>query len=144
MLLLQETMMTNEARVDEVDEANDSDGESMSQRVSRVLLAFSYGSKVQSMREILLPRGIHSMSDLLNSSRSVRLLSELSEFERASFPLQRAVFVGMIYDEETLQCTRYFTCRTSLSSRNRAFDKFDWTAAWCIMHVNLSEWCPEL
>lgn len=114
---------------------------SVSHRLGHVLLAFSRASKVQTLRVVVLPRGVHSLEDFTRSIRPIRELSELSEYEQTVFPLRQNKFVGTIYDERRLCCTNYYTCQTELESRQKVVWSFDWTAAWCIEEVDLCELC---
>lgn len=114
---------------------------SVSHRLGHVLLAFSRASKVQTLRVVVLPRGVHSLEEFMRSVRPTLELSKLSEYEQTVFPLQQNKFVGTIYDEQRLRCTNYYTCQTELESRQKVLWSFDWTAAWCVEEVDLCELC---
>lgn len=116
--------------------------EKASHCVAHVLLAFGAGSNVRWMRKVVLPTGVHTIEQFHKSRlRVVRQWDELDDAQRQRFPLQRATFVGIVYDDVSQECTLYYTCRTDERSRKAAPFDFDWLCAWCMERVDLCDLC---
>lgn len=113
-----------------------------SHKVAHVLLAFGTAHHVQCVREVILPTGVQNIEEFHKSGqRMVRMLSELSEEHQRRFPLRRAKFIGIVYDESVRCATIFYTCCTDDRSRKIAMLDFDWLCGWCVRRQDLCDLC---